>query len=177
MPFGRQQLDGPPPNPVTFPPAARESSQLGVLTGGNVLPFQRPGLPPGPAGPGAPPVGMGMPPGPAGAPGGMPGAAALPGPGGMPSSGPDLSGLMALGAKIDEAILTLAGVMPDVAAQLDQARELIANAVAGYLQQVGTVPGIGAGLPGGTAGMPRGGGMVQAGNQFPGGGFGAGRVA
>ncbi len=106
-----------------------------------------------------------------GGPPGMPG-----GPGGMPQ-GPDLSGLMALSSKIDEAILTLAGVMPDVAAQLDQARELIANAVAGYLQQVGTVPGIGAGAPGGNAGMPRGGGMVQAGNQWPGGGFGAGRVA
>lgn len=91
--------------------------------------------------------------------------------------GPDLSGLMALSSKIDEAILTLAGVMPDVAAQLDQARELIANAVAGYLQQVGTVPGIAPGVPGGTAGMPRGGGLTQAGPQFPGGGFGQGRFA
>jgi hypothetical protein len=93
----------------------------------------------------------------------------------MPA-GPDLAGMMALGQKIDEAILTLAGVMPEAAGQLDQARELIANAVAGYLQTQGSTPGI-PGTPGGTAGMPRGGGVVQAGNQFPGGGFGAGRVA
>jgi hypothetical protein len=94
--------------------------------------------------------------------------------------GPDLTGIMALGSKIDEAILSLAGVMPEVAQQLDQARELIANAVAGYLQTTssmgGSVPGI-PGAPGGTAGMPRGGGVTQAGNQFPGGGFGSGRVA
>jgi hypothetical protein len=93
----------------------------------------------------------------------------------MPA-GPDLAGMLALGQKIDEAILTLAGVMPEAAGQLDQARELIANAVAGYLQTQGSTPGI-PGTPGGTAGMPRGGGVVQAGNQFPGGGFGAGRVA
>jgi hypothetical protein len=144
MPFGPAQLDGPPPNPVTFPPAARESSQLGVLTGG------------------APP---------------MPGAGGMPGgPGQMPSSGPDLGGLMALGQKVDEAILTLAGVMPEAASQLDQARELIANAVAGYLQTQGSTPGV-PGVPGGTAGMPRSGGLTQAGTQFPGGGFGQGRVA
>ncbi len=94
----------------------------------------------------------------------------------MPSSGPDLGGLMTLGQKIDEAILTLASVMPDVAPQLGQARELVANAVANYLQNQGNTPGI-PGVPGGNAGAPRGGGIVQAGTQFPGGGFGQGRVA
>lgn len=94
----------------------------------------------------------------------------------MPA-GPDLKGLMMLGQQIDGAILTLAGVMPEVATQLDQARELIANAVAGYLQGVGSgSPGI-PGAPGGNAGMPRGGSVVQAGNAFPGGGFGQGRFA
>jgi hypothetical protein len=148
MAFGPAQLDAPPPSPVTSPPAARESSQLGMLTGG------------------APPL-SGM----AGPGGG--------GPSGMPQ-GPDLTGIMALGSKIDEGVLTLASVMPEVAPQLDQARELIANAVASFIQTVsgsqGAAPGI-PGAPGGTAGMPRGGGVVQAGNQFPGGGFGAGRVA
>lgn len=91
--------------------------------------------------------------------------------------GPDLRGLMMLGQQIDAAVLTLASVMPEVASQLDQARELIANAVAGYLQGVGGGgPGI-PGTPGGTAGMPQGGNSVQAGNQFSGGGFGAGRFA
>jgi hypothetical protein len=139
MAFGPAQLDAPPPSPVTSPPAARESSQLGLLTGG------------------APPM------------------SGMAGPPGMPQ-GPDLSGVMALGQKIDEAILTIASVMPEIAGQLDQARELIANAVAGFLQNQGSAPGV-PGVPGGTAGMPRGGGIVQAGNSVPGGGFGQGRFS
>ena len=96
---------------------------------------------------------------------------------GMPQ-GPDLTGIMALGQKIDEAVLTLASVMPEIAAQLDQARELIANAVAGYLQNQGQGAGPGIpGAPGGNAGMPSGGSAVQAGNSFPGGGFGQGRFS
>jgi hypothetical protein len=94
----------------------------------------------------------------------------------MPPAGPDLTGVMALGQKIGEAILMLAGTMPDVAPQLNQALELVANAVASHLQTQGSTPGI-PGTPGGNAGMPRGGGMVQAGVQYPGGGFGSGRVA
>ena len=140
MPFGPAQLDAPPPSPVTSPPAARESTKLGMLTGG------------------APPM-----PG-AGGSGGMPG---------MGSSAPDLSGVMALGQKIDEALLALADVMPESAGQFDQARELVANGVASYLQKQGSTPGV-PGVPGGTAGMPRG---DAASNQFPGGGFGQGRVA
>jgi hypothetical protein len=152
--FGPVQLNAPPPNPVVDPAAARESSKLGMLAGG---------APPASAlmgPPGASPPDGSMPPG---------------GPAGMPA-GPDLGGLMMLGQKVDEAILTLASVMPAVAPQLDQARELVANAVASHLQNLGSAPGI-PGIPGGNAGLPRGGGIVQAGTQFPGGGFGAGRVA
>lgn len=147
-PFGPQQLDQAPPSPVQDPAAASNTSKLGMLTGGappGAAP-QAPGAPPGPGGP--------MPPGGGGIPGGGPGG------------GNDVSGVLMLGQKLDEAILSLAQVMPGQAGQLDQARELVANAVAQFLQNN---PGMGGTAPGGS--------VTQAGNQYPGGGFGAGRVA
>lgn len=144
MPGGPQQLDGPPPSPVTSPAAASNVSRLAMLTGG--------------AAPGQ---------------GGPPGASGPPGPGGMPgsvrSSGqPDLSGVMALGQKISEAILSLASALPAQAGIFDQARELIENAVAQAMQGQ-------AGAGGAMSGAPSGAATTQAGPQFPGGGFGAGR--
>lgn len=136
MPIGPQQLDGPPPSPVTSPPAASNVSKLGMLTGGAA-----PGQPGGPSGTGAP----------AG-----------------PSAAPDLTGVMALGQKLVEAILSLASALPAQAGIFDQARELIENAIAQGLQSQGATRGAMSGSPSGAA-------STQAGPQFPGGGFAAGR--
>lgn len=142
MPFpatagqGPQQLDGPPPSPVTAPAAASESSQMKMLTGGAA-----PGQPGGPTGPGA-----------------------------RPSGAPDMSGIMMLSQKVDEALMSLAQALPAQAAVFGQAAELLKNAVAQAMQ---SQPG-GGGATGGGAPM---GSSSQAGPQFPGGGFGAGRVS
>lgn len=141
MPFpssgnnGPQQLDGPPPSPVTSPPAASESSQMKMLTGG--------------AAPGQPG-----------------------GPGSGQGSAPDMSGIMMLGQKIEEALLSLAQALPAQGGIFGQAAELLKNGIAQAMQS----------QPGGAGGVQPGGGapagsVTQAGNQFPGGGFNAGRPA
>lgn len=146
---GPAQLDGPPPSPVLNPEAASNSSKLQMLTGGAA-----PGQPGGPGSAGAP----------AGAQN-------------------DMAGVLALGQKISEAILTLSQAMPAQAGQLDQGRELIENAIAQFLQTSGgtgtspTAPMQAAppapGAPPANAGPP----VTQSGTQFPGGGFGAGRIS
>ena len=123
------RLNGPPPNPVTSPAAAQESSPIRTLTGG------------------VPPTG---------------------GLTGMPA-GPDMSGILALGEKITEGLLTLAQALPAQAGLIDQSRAMLENALASWVQ---TQSSSGAGLP--TSPPP--GVVTQAGTQFPGGGFQAGRA-
>lgn len=95
------------------------------------------------------------------------------GPGaGQPAGAPDMSGIMMLGQKIEEALLSLAQALPAQGGIFGQAAELLKNGIAQAMQ---SQPGGGAGTqPGG--GAPAG-SVTQAGNQFPGGGFGAGRSA
>lgn len=93
------------------------------------------------------------------------------GPGdGQSSSAPDLSGIMLLGQKLDEGLLSLAQALPAQAGLFGQASELLKNAIAQAMQ---SQPGGGA--AGG--GMAPAGATTQAGTQFAGGGFGAGRTA
>lgn len=98
------------------------------------------------------------------------------GPGARPSGAPDLSGIMMLGQKVDEALMSLAQALPAQAGIFGQASELLKNAIAQALQ---SQPGGGGpvGGAGGPAGGSPAGATTQAGNQFPGGGFGAGRTA
>lgn len=145
MPFpgtsnnGPQQLDGPPPSPVTAPAAASESSQMKMLTGG--------------AAPGQP---------------GGPGA-------GQPAGGTDLSGIMMLGQKISEALMSLAQALPAQGAIFGQADELLKNGIAQAMQSQPGGGGAAGGAPG--AGAAPAGSTTQSGTQFPGGGFNAGRPA
>lgn len=100
-----------------------------------------------------------------GQPGGPSGAG-----GAGPTAAPDLSGVMALGQKITEAILSLASALPGQAGLFDQARELIENGIAQALQSQSATRA-------GMSGAPSGQASTQAGPQFPGGGFGAGRTS
>ncbi len=112
--------------------------------------------------------------------GAAPGQPGGPGSPGAPSgTQTDMSGVLALGQKISEAILAMAQAMPAQAGQLDQGRELIENAIAQFLQTsggTGTAPNRPlAPPPAAPATTPPP--VTQSGVQFPGGGFGAGRVA
>lgn len=140
-----QGLNAAPPNPVTSPAAAGESSPIRTLTGG--MPPPQPGQP-------APP---------GGAPSGIP-------------QGPDNSGLLILGQKLSEGILTLAQAMPEVAGQLDQARAMLENALANWSQQTMSNQDQQMGAPGAGVANPPPQATTQSGPQFPGGGFGQGRA-
>lgn len=93
------------------------------------------------------------------------------GPGqGQPAGAPDMSGIMMLGQKVDEAIMALATALPAQAGTFGQASELVKNGIAQALQsQPGGGPAQGGGAPAGAT--------TQSGTQFPGGGFNAGRPA
>jgi hypothetical protein len=94
------------------------------------------------------------------------------GPGaGQPTGAPDLSGIMMLGQKVEEALMSLATALPAQAGTFNQAAELLKNGIAQALQ---SQPGGGPTAGGGAA--PAG-AVSQAGPQFPGGGFNAGRPA
>lgn len=90
--------------------------------------------------------------------------------------GPDNSGLLILGQKLSEGILTLAQAMPEVAGQLDQARAMLENALANWSQQTMSNQDQQMGAPGSGLASPPPGATTQAGAQFPGGGFQAGRA-
>lgn len=91
-------------------------------------------------------------------------------PGGAPA-GPDQSGLLQLGQKLQEGLLTLAQAAPDISDDMNQCVGILQNALAKVLEsQAGT----------GTAGKGPIGGppapvVTQSGVQNPGGGFGAGK--
>ena len=145
VPGLRDGLDAAPPNPVTDPRAAAESSPTRTLTGGAIPPAS------------------GM----AGSPGG-----GGPSPMGMAGQGPDLTGLLALYQKVTEGMLALAQACPAQAGKIDMARSVLDNAAADFVQ---SQSGVSTGLPGGGATPPPG-IASQAGSQYPGGGFVAGRA-
>lgn len=141
MPFrgSPDGLDAAPPNPVTDPAAAQESSPIRTMTGGQ------------------------PPPGATGAPGNA-------NPGGVPQQ-PDLSGILMLGQKLSEGMITLQQALPAQAGQISQAQALLENALANWMQQQSSSMG----AMGGPMSPPPG-SVTQAGPQYPGGGFGAGRA-
>lgn len=127
-------LDEAPPNPVTDPTAAAESSPTRTLTGG---------VPPG-----------------------TPGAS-------QPAAGPDMSGVLMLTQKVSEAILSLSQMMPNQAGLLDQARTMLETAAAQWVTGQASAQMQPGGMDVPTSPPP--GAVSQAGAQWPGGGFGAGR--
>jgi hypothetical protein len=73
---------------------------------------------------------------------------------------------MTLGNEVDRALLALAGVAKDGAAEIGQARQLIQAGIAKYMAAQGQMSGgSGSNAPSPTA----------IGNTFPGGGFGSSR--
>ena len=91
--------------------------------------------------------------------------------------GPDVSGLLMLGQKLSEGLLTLAQAVPEIADDINQCDGILKNALARVLEtQAGT--GTSSSTPiGGAPTSPPPGSVTQAGVQFPGGGFGQGRIA
>jgi hypothetical protein len=88
---------------------------------------------------------------------------------------PDLSGLLMLGQKLSEGLLTLAQAVPEIADDIAQCDGILKNALARVLE---TQAGAGASMmPGGEPSSPPPGSVTQAGVQFPGGAFGQGRLA
>jgi hypothetical protein len=81
------------------------------------------------------------------------------------SAQPDLSGILGLGQKLSEGILSLQQALPDVSGTLEQARSLIESALAQYLSSQS------AGQPA----SPPPGAVTQTGTQYPGGGFTSGK--
>lgn len=88
----------------------------------------------------------------------------------MMGAGPDLSGIMALGMKIDEAVATMAQAVPLVAPEMEQIRALLTNALGKFSASGGTgsspsAPLVNpAGAPSGPAPAP----VAAAGAGFPG---------
>lgn len=121
MPFpspADDRLNGPPPNPVTDPAAAQESSPARTVMGGAI-----------------PPAG--------------------------PAAGPDMTGVLALYQKVDEACLALAQMDPAQAGQIDTARTLIEQCAARFsTQSASNAMGLPLSPPPGV--------VSQAGPQFPG---------
>lgn len=75
--------------------------------------------------------------------------------------GPDMSGLMMLGNKLDEGLLTLATAAPLIGPDIEQIRAMLANAMGRFAAQSGGEGGMGGRMP---APPP----VTQAGPQFPG---------
>lgn len=87
----------------------------------------------------------------------------------QPGQGPDLSGLLQLGQKLSEGILTLAQGVPEIADEMKQCNEILLNALAHVVEgQSGQQP---AGAPTSPPSTP----VTQSGTQWAGGGFGAGK--
>lgn len=88
--------------------------------------------------------------------------------------GPDMSGIMTLGQKLEEGLLTLAQAAPLIAPDMEQARSILMNALgkfaasasAGPSSSSAPMPGPG-GVPA-TGQPPTGLTPTQAGSQFPG---------
>lgn len=88
-----------------------------------------------------------------------------------PQAGPDMSGILMLGQKVSEAMLTMAQALPAQAGLIDQARAMWENALAQWTQTAGSSPAGASGAPM----SPPPGSVTQSGTQFPGGGFAAGK--
>lgn len=81
---------------------------------------------------------------------------------GMPQQGADLSGILTLGQKVEESMLTLMQAAPIMAPELEQARTLLMNALGKFANQGGS----NGSMPKGPA--PSGSVVTPAGAQFPG---------
>ena len=100
-----------------------------------------------------------------GTPPGQPGQSA-------PPAGPDMSGVLMLGEKVTEAMISLAQMMPAHTGLIDQARALLETALAQWVQgQASAAMQPGMGVPS----SPPPGAVSQAGPQYPGGGMHMGR--
>lgn len=87
----------------------------------------------------------------------------------MQGSGPDLSGILMLGQKIEEGMLSIAQAVPAIADGINQAKSMFMAALAQFASQSGSSNGS---MPGaGATGQV----VTQAGAQFPGGGQGSAR--
>lgn len=87
----------------------------------------------------------------------------------LASGGPDLSGILMLGEKVEQGMLSIAQAVPTIAPEIEQAKAVFMAAMAKFLTTAGNSNGS---MPGQA---PRGQVVTQAGAQFPGGGQGSGR--
>lgn len=87
----------------------------------------------------------------------------------MQPQGPDLSGILTLGEKVEQGMLSIAQAVPPIAAEIEQAKAMFMAALGKFISQAGASNGS---MP---AGAPKGQVVTQAGAQFPAGGQGAGR--
>lgn len=122
--------DGPPPSPALDPAAAQEAGRPASAVQ-TLTAGQRPS------------AAMG---------GNMPGA--------MQGGGPDLSGIMVLGQKIDEALLALAQAAPVIGPDVQQMQAILMNALGKFAAQASSA---GPGQP-----QPTGLTVSRSGPQFPG---------
>lgn len=87
----------------------------------------------------------------------------------QPGQGPDLSGLLQLGQKLSEGILTLAQGVPEIADEMKQCNEILLNALAHVVEGQSGGPG----SPTSPPSTP----VTQSGTQFTGGGLGGGKFS
>ncbi len=87
----------------------------------------------------------------------------------MQGGGPDLSGILMLGEKVEQGMLSIAQAVPSISGEIGAAKEMFMAALAKFMSTSGSSNGS---MPGQS---PRGQIVSQAGNQFPGGGQGSGR--
>lgn len=80
-----------------------------------------------------------------------------------PQSGPDFSGVMMLGNKLEQGLLALSQAIPSAAGQLDQARELMMDALAQFAATASSMTSQDTQAP-----KPQGLTVTGAGSQFPG---------
>lgn len=86
----------------------------------------------------------------------------------MMGAGPDLSGILTLGEKLEQGLITLAQAVPLIAPDLEQAKALLMNALGRFAAQAGGT-GTSSSMPlSATPGGPTGTVVSQAGAQFPG---------
>lgn len=93
-------------------------------------------------------------------------------------AGPDMSGIMTLGQKLEEGLLTLAQAAPLISPDMDQCRSILMNALGKFAAQAGAGSGTSGSAPlanpaasaGAMPAPPAQGSpsVTQAGSQFPG---------